>query len=165
MNYLVLSPGEALFIPADGLHTYLSGDIVECMARSNDVLNTGFCPRVDRDSVEVFTEALTFHAMRVDEMMLDSKGSEKGRNGKTRVYAPPMSEFNLLVTELAEGEGETVERVRGPMVMIAMDGSGTMEADGKRFDVQMGYVFFIGCGKEVRYEAEGGLKVYTAYVE
>ena len=30
MNYMVFGPGDAIFIPADGIHAYLSGDIVEC---------------------------------------------------------------------------------------------------------------------------------------
>lgn len=41
MNYLVLEPGECISIPADGIHAYLSGDIIECMARSNNVSDTG----------------------------------------------------------------------------------------------------------------------------
>ena len=38
MNYLVLQAGDSIYIPADGIHAYLSGDIIECMARSNNVL-------------------------------------------------------------------------------------------------------------------------------
>lgn len=109
MNYMVISPGDSLFIPADGIHAYLSGDIVECMARSNDVLNTGFCPRADQDNVEVFSSALTFKPQGKESMLLDSKHSEKGKNGKTVVYAPPMSEFNMLVTTLQEGETEVCD--------------------------------------------------------
>lgn len=30
MNYMVLGPGDAIFIPADGIHAYLAGDIIEC---------------------------------------------------------------------------------------------------------------------------------------
>lgn len=41
MNYLTLDTGDSIYIPADGIHAYLSGDIIECMARSNNVLNTG----------------------------------------------------------------------------------------------------------------------------
>jgi mannose-6-phosphate isomerase len=43
MNYLVLQLGEAVCFPADGIHAWLSGNIVECMARSDNVINTGFC--------------------------------------------------------------------------------------------------------------------------
>jgi len=29
-----LHAGDAIYIPADGIHAYLSGDIVECMTRA-----------------------------------------------------------------------------------------------------------------------------------
>ena len=106
MNYMVLSPEDAIYIPADGIHAYLSGDIVECMARSNNVINTGFCPRADRDSVELFTNTMTFKPHNPKEALLPSKPSQKGRHGKTAVYAPPMSEFNMFVTNLGECETE-----------------------------------------------------------
>jgi len=48
MNYLVLQPGEAVCVPADGIHAWLSGDIVECMARSDNAINTGSYPQADR---------------------------------------------------------------------------------------------------------------------
>jgi mannose-6-phosphate isomerase len=51
------------------------------------------------------------------------------------------------------------------MVMIVTDGSGSMKVHGKTYDVNEGYVFFIGHGIEVIYEAEEGLKVHAAYAE
>ena len=83
MNFLILSAGDAIYVPAGAPHAYLSGDIVECMARSNKVLNTGFCPRADRDSVELFTAALTFSLHSAKEVPLKSTTSRRGRNGKT----------------------------------------------------------------------------------
>lgn len=53
MNFLVLHKGDALYVPAGGIHACLSGDIVECMAHSDNVLNTAFCPRADRDSLDL----------------------------------------------------------------------------------------------------------------
>ena len=59
------------------------------MARSNNVLNTGFCPRAKRDSIELFTEALTFSSHNAKDAMLGATKSSKGRMGKTVKYAPP----------------------------------------------------------------------------
>ena len=106
MNFMVLSAGEAIYIPADGIHAYLSGDIVECMARSNNVLNTGFCPRADRDSVDLFSSSLLFKPHNVEDIMLASKPTDKGKHGKTVIYAPPMSEFDMLLTQLESGDTE-----------------------------------------------------------
>ncbi|EXJ54930.1 mannose-6-phosphate isomerase [Cladophialophora psammophila CBS 110553] len=96
MNFLVLEAGSAIYIPANGIHAYLSGDIVECMARSNNVINTGFCPRADRDSVDLFANSLTFQQHDRSEPILHRQTSGKSQNGKTDKFKPPMSEFNML---------------------------------------------------------------------
>ncbi|KAG0647430.1 Phosphomannose isomerase [Hyphodiscus hymeniophilus] len=165
MNYMDLSPGESIYIPADGIHAYLSGDIIECMARSNNVLNTGFCPTADRDNIKLFTSSLTFSTHSVEDMLLKSKPSPRSGKGKSLEYAPPMSEFNMLRTVLGKDEMEIIRAVDGPMVMLVTSGNGSMKADGKIHDIKEGYVFFIGQGVELVYETETGLEVYAAYAE
>ncbi|PVI07137.1 mannose-6-phosphate isomerase [Periconia macrospinosa] len=165
MNYLKLKAGDSIYIPADGIHAYLSGDIIECMARSNNVLNTGFCPRADRNSIDKFMSCLTFRPHDAKEAILPSKQSDKAKNGKTKLYAPPLSEFNMLATDLKEGENETITAVNGPSVMICTKGQGSMKADGKEYKLSEGYIFFIGQGVEVEYNSTKGLQLFTAYVE
>ncbi|KIW91480.1 mannose-6-phosphate isomerase, class I [Cladophialophora bantiana CBS 173.52] len=144
MNFLVLEAGSAIYIPADGIHAYLSGDIVECMARSNNVINAGFCPRADRDSVDLFA-------------------SDKGQNGKTDEFKPPMSEFNLLVTKLSAGGKEEVGRIAGPSIMVVTNGHGKMSVDGREYELHEGSIFFVGNGVEVEMTAREELVVYRAY--
>jgi mannose-6-phosphate isomerase len=83
MNYMILEPGEAVCVPADSIHAYLSGDIIECMARSDNVLNTGFCPRPDRDDVKLFAQALKFKPHSPRESLLPSKKSAIGLKGSS----------------------------------------------------------------------------------
>ena len=165
MNFLILAAGEAIYVPADAPHAYLSGDIVECMARSNNVLNTGFCPRADRDSVEVFSAALTFSPHSTKEVMLPSNKSSRGKHGKTVEYAPPTSEFNMLKTVLKGGEKEVIEKIAGPSVLFATSGEGKMKSGGEGFEIKEGYIFFVGQGNEVELDAQRGLEVYQAYAE
>ncbi|KAM3085820.1 hypothetical protein ACMFMG_002879 [Clarireedia jacksonii] len=165
MNFLVLDKGDAIYIPADGIHAYLSGDIVECMARSDNVLNTGFCPRADRDSVDLFTEALIFTPMGKDECLLKPSASDKSTQGKTKVLAPPMSEFNMLVTELGAGEKETIKAIEGPSIMVVTAGKGTLTGADQHVELKEGYVFFVGCGTEMQFTADENLEVHTAYSE
>lgn len=165
MNYMKLQKGDSIYIPADGIHAYLSGDIIECMARSANVLNTGFCPRAERDNVEVFIESLTFRPHSVKEAMLEPEKFSRVKKGKTLKYAPPLTEFAVLATELGNGESETIEALGGPSILIATQGSGTMKANGKDYELKEGYVFFIGHGVEMEFEAKDGLQIYTAFVE
>ena len=135
------------------------------MARSNNVLNTGFCPRAKRDSIELFTEALTFAPHKAKDAMLSASHSSKGKMGKTVDYAPPMSEFNMLKTSLQAGETEFQEKIAGPSVIFATSGTGKMKAGGEEFDINEGYIFFAGQGVEIEFSSKDGLEVYRAYAE
>jgi mannose-6-phosphate isomerase len=165
MNYLQLKPGQSIYIPADGIHAYLSGDIIECMARSNNVLNTGFCPRADRNSVDMFVSCLTFTPHDANEAILDPQKFEKSKNGKAQLFAPPLSEFNMWALDMADGDTETISAVGGPSVMVVTKGEGTMKADGKEFKLSEGYIYFIGQGVETEFSATKGLQAYTAFIE
>ncbi|KAI9042644.1 mannose-6-phosphate isomerase [Aspergillus affinis] len=163
MNYMAIGPGEAVCVPADGIHAWLSGDIVECMARSDNVLNTGFCPRPDRDNVELFAQALSFHPRGAEEVSLPRKRSEKGVLARTDVYAPPFSEFNVLATELGKWESERHEAIGGPSLVVVTKGEGKMEAgQGHSWEVKEGAVFFVGQGVELKFVAESSLSPQLA---
>ncbi|OBZ77683.1 Mannose-6-phosphate isomerase [Grifola frondosa] len=46
LNHLILNPGEAIFLAAGEPHAYVSGDIVECMATSDNVIRAGLTPKL-----------------------------------------------------------------------------------------------------------------------
>lgn len=165
MNYMTIGPGEAVCVPADSVHAWFQGDIVECMARSDNVLNTGFCPRPDRDSVGLFAQALSFRPHGVDEVVLPRKRSAKGVFGKSEVYAPPFSEFNVLATALGGGEKEKHEAIGGPSLLIVTKGEGSMKSSGGSWELKEGSVFFIGQGVDVEFESQRGMALYRPYAE
>jgi mannose-6-phosphate isomerase len=41
-NFVKLRRGEGIAVPADCIHAYLEGDVIECMARSDNMVR--FCP-------------------------------------------------------------------------------------------------------------------------
>lgn len=59
LNYLHLQDGESFFIGPNVPHAYISGDCVECMALSDNVVRAGLTPKL-RD-VETLTSMLDFH--------------------------------------------------------------------------------------------------------
>jgi mannose-6-phosphate isomerase len=166
MNYLVLQPGEAVYVPADGIHSWLSGDIVECMARSDNVINTGFCPRADRDNIDLFTSALTFSPHSAEQSRLEMLAYEGSETGATRVYKPPLSEFNMIITQMNAGAKEKIRAVNGPSIMIVTSGSGIMRAGGKEVELSFGFIFFIGQGMDIEFETKNeNMVVHRAYTE
>lgn len=164
MNFLVFDPLDAIFVPADGIHAYLSGNIVECMARSNNVLNVGFCPAADRDNVDMFADTLTFKSHSREDVVLPKVKSERSQTGRTEVYKPPMSEFDMLVAGLGAGEGDVLGAGEGPGVMLVTQGTGRMGADGREFELKEGFIYFVAPGVEVRWETKSGMQVFMAAV-
>ena len=137
-------------MPADAPHAYLSGDLVECMARSNNVLNTGFWPQVDRDNVALFSAALTFSPHSEQEVLLPAVSTEKGKKGRTATYAPPISEFDMLRTRLGKGQDEVFAALGGPAMLSVTSGTGKLEGNKKEFKLHEGYIFFAGHGVELK---------------
>lgn len=165
MNYMFMQAGDSIYVPADSIHAYLSGDIIECMARSNNVLNTGFCPRADRDSIDTFVGSLTFTPHDKEEASLIPKKYERSKNGKTQIYNPPMGEFDMLATALKKGDKEVIEKIEGPSIMIVTKGKGKLKAGGDEYELSEGFIFFIGAGLETEYAAEEDLQLFRAYAE
>lgn len=164
MNFLQLDPLDAIYIPADGIHAYLSGNIVECMARSNNVLNVGFCPAADRNNADMFADTLTFKSHSREDVVLPSGKSERSKAGRTVVYRPPMSEFDMLVAGLSAGESDGIRAGEGPGVMLVTQGTGKMLADGREFELKEGYIFFVAPGVEVKWETESGMQIFEAVI-
>ena len=58
LNHVLIQPGEAFFMAANEPHAYLSGDCVECMACSDNVVRAGLTPKL-RD-VDTLLDMLTY---------------------------------------------------------------------------------------------------------
>lgn len=58
LNYVKLSPGEALYLGANEPHAYISGECIECMATSDNVVRAGLTPKF-RD-VQTLCAMLTY---------------------------------------------------------------------------------------------------------
>lgn len=159
MNYLVLEAGDSIYIPADGIHAYLAGDIIECMARSNNVLNTGFCPRAERNSADLFCNTLTFKPHSPEECMLKPKEA----SGKTKVYSPPLAEFDVSETNLKSDEKESLASVAGSRIVLATKGNGELKVSGHAVKFSEGQTFFVKAGNALDIEASDAAKVHTFY--
>lgn len=165
MNFLVLRPGEGVFIPSDGIHSYLSGDILECMARSNNMLCGGLYPVADRDDIDLFCDSLLMDATTgVNNLRLEGKRSSDGARGHTTIYQPPISEFDVLRVDLAAGQEEILKRFKGPMVAMVISGQGKIVGDGKELEAKEGFIFFVGAGTTCTLRAHVSLQVFAAVV-
>ncbi|WAO85903.1 Mannose-6-phosphate isomerase [Fusarium falciforme] len=165
MNYMLLQPGDVIYIPAGGIHAYIAGDIIECMARSDNVLNTGFCPKADRDNVDEFCSVLDWEPTTKMKTVLPPEGYPLSKEGKTNIFRPPTSEFNVLATDLGAGEREVLGE-GGAAILIATKGSATVKANDDAFELSEGHVYFVAQGVKLEITAgKQGVLMHAAIVE
>ncbi|KAJ8657385.1 mannose-6-phosphate isomerase, class I [Lichtheimia ornata] len=158
MNYVTMEPGQAMFLGANEPHAYLSGDCVECMAASDNVVRAGLTPKFK--DVAVLVDMLTYRYGSAESQKM--KGESFGLH--SLLYDPPIDEFSVVLTRLAEGQAETHEPISGPSILIVTRGAGKLEADNSQFDLKDGYVYFVGANVSISATAEDtGLEFYRAF--
>ncbi|KAH9457614.1 hypothetical protein MJO28_004705 [Puccinia striiformis f. sp. tritici] len=163
LNVVQLEPGQAAFLQADEPHAYLTGDIVECMASSDNVVRAGLTPKL-RD-VPTLTEMLTYsYGPSASQLM---KPTLFKSCQHTKLYDPPIEEFSVLLTKLSPGEQDQHPPINGPSILIVTQGSGTISTDGQEIAPKHeGQVYFIAAGTPVQISAKESTFVsYRAFVE
>lgn len=162
LNIVRLGPGQAIFLKANEPHAYISGDIVETMATSDNVVRAGLTPKL-RD-VPTLLSMLTYRTISPANLLMEKVPYKGSRH--TILYDPPIDEFAVLVTELEAGEEEEHPAIHGPSIFIVTKSGGSFEWNNESHNFkQDGEVFFIGAGTSIKFKASGPLLVYRAFVE
>ncbi|WFD43929.1 mannose-6-phosphate isomerase [Malassezia psittaci] len=166
LNVVHLQPGEALFLCADEPHAYLSGHILECMAASDNVVRAGLTPKA-RD-VDVLVDMLTYRSTRADDQLLKAErwDGDSAYPNPTLLYDPPIEEFSVLVTTLTDKAGKSSQRaLRGPSVVLVVEGKGTLQADGQSQELYAGLVLFVGANTPIEVSSDHKLVLSRAFLE
>jgi mannose-6-phosphate isomerase len=127
LRHAVLRPGEAVFLPAGGLHAYLHGAGVELLANSDNVVRAGLTAK----HVDV-PELLKLTDPAVDVPVIEPRPL----GGGVSVYDSPAPEFRLYRAEL--GPGEVTLPGGGARIVLCVDGIGTLRASSGTLKVARG---------------------------
>lgn len=152
LNFVQMETGEAMFLKADDVHAYISGDIIECMASSDNVVRAGFTPKFK--DVDTLTDMLTYSYAPIEEQKMEPTEYPYASLNRTAyssassvvLYDPPIEEFSVAKTDLNRpGAKVTFEGIIGPSIVICTRGKGKISIDGaKTEEMEEGNVFFVG---------------------
>ncbi|PKA49246.1 Mannose-6-phosphate isomerase 2 [Apostasia shenzhenica] len=134
-NYVNLSPGEALYIGANEPHAYVSGDCVECMASSDNVVRAGLTPKY-RD-VQTLCSMLTYKQGFPQILRGNSLNKYVTR------YTPPFDEFEVDHIFLPSEESIMLSGIPGPSIFIVVTGEGRLQVNSVIEDLFEGNVLFV----------------------
>ncbi|WIA28896.1 hypothetical protein OEZ86_011420 [Tetradesmus obliquus] len=169
LNQVRLAPGEAIYLAANEPHAYVSGELVECMAASDNVIRAGLTPKF-RDTA-VLCESLTYNT-GVPEVL---KGQPV--HDHVKAYRPPFDEFEIQHIEAPAGESVTVPTNHGPLLLLVHAGAGSATAaEGsssvkdaalqQQAELHRGTIVFVPAGTALTFDASaaGPLKIWVAAV-
>jgi len=124
MRHAVLQPGQAVFMPAGGLHAYLHGTGVELLANSDNVVRAGLTPK----HIDV-PELLKLADPAVAVPVLEPRPLGGGVFG----YDSPVPEFRLYRAQLGGTEVE-LPGTGGPRIVLCTQGTAVLHASGDAGD-------------------------------
>jgi mannose-6-phosphate isomerase len=154
LRHAVLQPGEAVFLPAGGLHAYLHGAGVELLANSDNVVRAGLTAK-HIDVPELLK--LTDPAVGVPVV------EPRPLGGGVSVYDSPAPEFRLYRAE--PGPGEVTLPGSGARIVLCVDGAATLRAKTGALKVGRGESCYLSAaddevtasGPAILFIAVGGL--------
>jgi mannose-6-phosphate isomerase len=112
LRHAVLRPGEAIFLPANGLHSYLHGTGIEVLANSDNVVRAGLTGK----HVDV-PELLKLTNPAVAVPVIEPRPLGAG----VSVYDTPAAEFRLYRAEISAAE--IALPADGPRIAACIEGS------------------------------------------
>ncbi|PWZ01205.1 mannose-6-phosphate isomerase [Testicularia cyperi] len=165
LNISSLSPGEALFLQANEPHAYLEGEILECMASSDNVVRAGLTPKL-RD-VETLVEMCTYQSGKGRGQMQAHTWSKASGSGKALLYDPPIQEFSVAVCSIdTTAESQKHDAVQGPSILLLLDGEAEVGHTAGSLRLQKGQLAFVGADTPVEITAKSTpLRFARAFVE
>ncbi|CAO2209134.1 unnamed protein product [Urochloa humidicola] len=159
-NYVKLSPGEALYIGANEPHAYLSGECIECMATSDNVVRAGLTPK--------YIDVQTLCSMLTYKQAFPEILRGVPVQPHVRRYTPPFDEFEVDCCLVPPGELVVISPVPGPSIFLVMTGEGELQEDSlsAREKAKEGDVFFVPAYTEVKLSTCGpvSMQLYRAGV-
>jgi mannose-6-phosphate isomerase len=163
LNRINLAPGEAIYLPAGNLHTYLRGIGLEAMANSDNVLRGGLTPKhVD---VAELLRVLDFTPTPEEALRPSTH-----REGPELVYETPADEFAVSALTLAgEYLGHEVDvsqrhgDSQGPQILLCTEGSATVHAKSGALPLHRGAAAWVAADDgPIRLLAEQPTKLFRA---
>jgi mannose-6-phosphate isomerase class I len=161
LNLVHLHPGEAIYLPAGILHSYLEGSGIEIMANSNNVLRGGLTPKhVD---VPELLATLRFEGGPAEILHpAPIPGRREWR------YETPASEFELRRQEITAGEPHQSSADHSAEIAIlvaAQEGARvTVESRDRSLELRRGDVFLAWFGTPYTLTAAAPATLYKATV-
>lgn len=139
LNVIELQPGQAIFLPAKEPHAYLSGDCIECMACSDNVVRAGLTPKYK--DVETLLAMLNYVGSSGDSKIFQPKAIDEHR----LLFAPSVDDFAVVKIQVPATKGKyRIQNSKFGSIIIVLAGNASANAqDLKSIPLTEGKICFV----------------------
>lgn len=95
LNIIDLEPGQAIYLPAQIPHAYLSGDCIECMACSDNVIRAGLTPKFK--DVNTLLTMLNYNGTTAEKQIFHPIVINQYR----QIFAPNVKDFAVVKIDVS----------------------------------------------------------------
>ncbi|KAJ8866550.1 hypothetical protein PR048_032409 [Dryococelus australis] len=158
LNVITLQPGQALFLAPNQPHAYLSGDCVECMACSDNVVRAGLTPKYK--DVDTLCEMLVYHCQPAEDKLFVPTREDSC----TQVFLPPVPDFAVAHINVAPPLKQHSLRPRSTAsILLVVRGTGS--TSDPELQLAPGTVIFLPAGAKmsVSRSSDAALDMYQAF--
>lgn len=149
LNHIRLAPGQAVYVPAGTIHSYLDGVAVELMAASDNVLRAGLTPK--QIAVEELLAAVDATSAKPSRVAAEPVGEA------VEVFSVPVPDFRLAAVSVADGIARPVPG-DGPRALLCLDGDVTVRSADSALVLTRGESAFVPASeREVTARGHGRL--------
>mmetsp|Transcript_10808 Transcript_10808/g.21472 ORF Transcript_10808/g.21472 Transcript_10808/m.21472 type:complete len:405 (-) Transcript_10808:2270-3484(-) len=157
-NYVCLKKGEGIVLNANEPHAYLSGEIVECMATSDNVIRAGLTPKFK--DTKILCDSLSYKQGNPDIVTASSY-----QEGKLGLYRSGFDEFEVWNLRLHKEEC-ALPATSGPVIAFCQAGEGTLSwNEGNSLEMKKGTIFFMPANVPVTLQTRSEVSVWAASVQ
>lgn len=138
LNLVHLKKGQGVFLKAGVPHAYLKGNIVECMANSDNVVRAGLTPKFQ--DAQTLLDILTFEP-GIPEIF------DPGEDQNEFNYNVPVTEFRVKALKL-EKEVSSRQTISSIQIMIVIDGNAVFSWNNQKLNIKKGQAVLIPAALE-----------------
>ncbi|MCU7491642.1 MAG: mannose-6-phosphate isomerase, class I [Bacteroidota bacterium] len=155
-NLVELKEGEGIFLDAGIPHAYLKGNIIECMANSDNVVRAGLTPKFK--DIDSLLEILSYNLHPVE--IINSNSQENEEN----VYRVPAREFEITRWKFKEDSSRVMDN-SSVSILLILEGNISVELNGKKVSYRKGDSLLIpAMVKELKIYFSKGSLVFRASI-
>ena len=160
MQKIEIEPNQALFLRANQLHAYLTGNLAECMANSDNVIRAGITERYK--DIQAMLHKITYHD-DTPQLISGVLSSEWITD-----YSSESEEFELQIIRVPQNTAAAIQPIIGPSISLVLSGKGKLIFSDAGTIVEKtlekGTVLFISADQTFKIETSEKMEIVRALV-